>query len=530
MSENDPKLLTKISPLIEGQIPEFVQKDHPKFVDFIKHYYQYLEAGRLTLTSTVFYITQETATTSYVLQETDNSDRIVGEIGIGTDQFINGETVTGSTSGVSATVLVEDVRNSYLYISSNQKFVTGETITGGTSGSTATITEYRANPIQNIQQLLEYADVDNTIYDFLDQMRVSFMNAIPNTLASGVSKRDLLKNIKDLYSAKGTSEGLKLFTKILLGEQPDVIYPNQYMMRASDGNWGKTTIMRVQPNFGVSGDEVVNQLITGQSSGATATVERQISFQQGTVSVTEFVISNIIGTFTSGELVTGTSTQRDVTVAFTLTSMFSSGVVVNDGILHSNFEDVEVENVGNGFATMIVNGIKTGSVSGVEVDDVGSKYEVGDILTFTSASADTDISEAEGFVSMIGGGIQLETGTLDDSSITTDTLILEEDTNVHLEPFTIILENVESDVVIGDGDTKVFTLTNVNSNNEASVTLTFNNVRTDSVDQTGTTVWTISGTTLTFTDAPANGDKIFVQGNPVNNIILDGTDSSSTDA
>ena len=143
--------------------------------------------------------------------------------------------------------------------------------------------------------------------------------------------------------------------------------------------------------------------------------------------MTEFVISNIIGTFTSGELVTGTSTQRDVTVAFTLTSMFSSGVVVNDGILHSNFEDVEVENVGNGFATMIVNGIKTGSVSGVEVDDVGSKYEVGDVLTFTSASADTDISEAEGFVSMIGGGIQLETGTLDDSSITTDSLILEED-------------------------------------------------------------------------------------------------------
>ena len=167
-------------------------------IDFIKHYYQYLEAGRLTLTSTVFYITQETATTSYVLQETDNSDRIVGEIGIGTSQFVNGETVTGSTSGVSATVLVEDVRNSYLYISSNQKFVTGETITGGTSGSTATITEYRANPIQNIQQLLEYADVDNTIYDFLDQMRTSFMNAIPNTLASGVSKRNLIKSIRDL--------------------------------------------------------------------------------------------------------------------------------------------------------------------------------------------------------------------------------------------------------------------------------------------------------------------------------------------
>ena len=65
------------------------------------------------------------------------------------------------------------------------------------------VTEYRANPIQTIQQLLEYADVDNTLFDFLDQMRDSFMTAIPETLASGVSKRNLIKNIKDLYAAKG---------------------------------------------------------------------------------------------------------------------------------------------------------------------------------------------------------------------------------------------------------------------------------------------------------------------------------------
>ena len=54
----------------------------------------------------------------------------------------------------------------FLYITSQQKFETGETITGGTSGSTAKVTEYRANPVQNIQQLLEYANVDNTIFDF----------------------------------------------------------------------------------------------------------------------------------------------------------------------------------------------------------------------------------------------------------------------------------------------------------------------------------------------------------------------------
>ena len=56
-----------------------------------------------------------------------------------------------------------------------QKFITDETITGGTSGATATLTEYRANPVQNIQQLLEYANTDNTIFDFLDKMRISFI-------------------------------------------------------------------------------------------------------------------------------------------------------------------------------------------------------------------------------------------------------------------------------------------------------------------------------------------------------------------
>ena len=129
-------------------------------------------------------------------------------------QFVANETITGSTSNATATVLIDDSRNGYLYISSQQKFITDETITGGTSGSTATISEYRANQVQNIQQLLEYANTDNTIYDFLEQFRYSFMNAIPSTLASGVSKRNLIKNIKDLYTAKGTSEATKLFMKI----------------------------------------------------------------------------------------------------------------------------------------------------------------------------------------------------------------------------------------------------------------------------------------------------------------------------
>ena len=186
MADEKSKFTKKVSPLIEGQVPDFVQADHPVFVDFVKDYFQFLEAGRLTVTLTINYIVQETASTSYILDETDG-ERIVTEIGEGTlGQFVVGETITGGTSNATAKVLVEDSRNNYIYVTGQQKFITGETITGGTSSSTATVDEYRGNPIQNIQQMLEYANVDNTLFDFLNQMRDQFLVSIPENLASGL--------------------------------------------------------------------------------------------------------------------------------------------------------------------------------------------------------------------------------------------------------------------------------------------------------------------------------------------------------
>ena len=252
--------------------------------------------------------------------------------------------------------------------------------------------------------------------------------------------------------------------KIFLGEEPSILYPNQFMMKVSDGNFGQQTILRTAPDFGVLGDEVVNQLITGVTSGASATVESAVTVVQGGQSISELRLASPVGTFIDGEEATANSTTRDVSVGFTVRGIVSDATVVNDGILYSNNESLTVEAIGNQSAEVVVNQIKRGSVSGVEVDDVGSKYEVGDTLTFTPVSADTDRTvSASGFVSMVGGGIQLESGTLDDLSLTDDSLILESGSTTHLEPFQYcILENVTSDTFFGDGDTTVFTLTIVN--------------------------------------------------------------------
>ena len=42
-----PTLENKLSTQIDGQLPDFIAEDHPKFSRFLKHYYQFLEAGEL---------------------------------------------------------------------------------------------------------------------------------------------------------------------------------------------------------------------------------------------------------------------------------------------------------------------------------------------------------------------------------------------------------------------------------------------------------------------------------------------------
>ena len=58
-NEQNSKFTKKVSPLIEGQVPEFVQADHPVFVDFLKDYFKFVEAGRLKISGDIDYIIQE---------------------------------------------------------------------------------------------------------------------------------------------------------------------------------------------------------------------------------------------------------------------------------------------------------------------------------------------------------------------------------------------------------------------------------------------------------------------------------------
>ena len=425
MAPFDGKLTTKISPLIEGQVPDFVQADHPKYVEFLKSYYKFLEAGELVVKVTIDSIRMETVSVNHLLGEGDDRVKLNTETGTGTTgKFVVGETITGSTSKATAEVLVDDLGNERIFISSQQKFEIGETITGSSSEATATIVSYRGNPIQNIQQLLEYSNTDNTTATFLDEMYNMYMQAIPKTLASGASKRNLLKSIRDLYSSKGTSEGIKLFLRILFDKEAEIVYPNKFMMKPSTGTWSQPTIMRVEARGGSDADDIVGQKITGSTSGATTVILDATIFSQGGVSVSQLEIDpdETKGTFVTGETITSTSNTLDSIMTFVVKSFVTGSTITTGGSLYRPNDSLNIDSTaGNGRADLEVQEISAGTVNGVTIDDRGQDYKIGDTVSFTANAIDTNISGGSGVVTAVGGTILLEDTIGNDDFLTIET-------------------------------------------------------------------------------------------------------------
>jgi len=422
MAPFDSALITEISPLIDGQVPDYIQADHPIFVEFLKQYYRFLESAQITIDGTVDQVLLETISANFIILDGTNisssneADKIVFESGSGTTgKFEIGETITGSTSKATATILVDD--NEQLFITANQRLIEGETITGTTSGATSTLIKYRANPVQNIQQLLEYANPDNTVDHFLNAFRDSFMESIPINLADGVSKRNLIKQIRDLYAAKGTSEGHKLFFRIFLGEEATITYPEKFMVRVSDGNWNDVLAIRcTSDSQGAIPAEMEGQVVTGASSGTKAQIISVSQFSQGTDSVVEFTIrkDSVLGSgFSNSEVIEGISTSGDFTMKFTIQSVVTK-ITVNDfgGILYSVGDNLTLDTqIGNGASTALVSKIQNGSISDIHIDAAGTGYNIGDSVKFTNSTGDSNVNNPIAFVSVTGGRLSTEDAT-----------------------------------------------------------------------------------------------------------------------
>jgi len=427
------KFNEKISAIINSQVPEFIVADHPKFAEFLKVYYQLLESAELKVkdvqnTVGVLIETETGQENNLVFDATrigsaitpiDEGDKILlEETGFG--KFIVGETIKGKTSGAEAKVLAEDLTNGRLFISAQDKFITNEIVDGLESLASATITNYRPQPVQNISDLVNFRDPDKAIEAFLNNFRNEFLATLPEVLDSEVNKRNLIKNIKSLYKAKGTAAGHELFFRLLFNESSETIYPRENLLKASDGQFDSLKILRILERVGNT-EGLIGRTITGKDSRATAIIENLSRFQIGDSTVTELILNqdSIVGTFQIGEEVSGTiSDTDDYFIKADITGIPGTKTITNAGSLYKIDDNVKVTAGGVG-ALFQISDIGAGKIDELVLDDAGSNYNIGDTINFDNTG--TFGSNAAGFVRVVNGGIANE-----DSS--GDNVVLEEET------------------------------------------------------------------------------------------------------
>ena len=455
-------LKNKISTIFENQLPDFVIEDHPQFKELLKQYFIFLESGELTLTNIeatdqILLETQTSQNNFLILNATnekglDTNDRVVLE-DTEYGEFQKGEIITGQTSNATATILADYLdEGGRLFISANNDFITGETVVGSTSGASAIVGKYRANPIQNIQQLLNYAKVDTTIFDYLNNFRDTFLNTIPNNLATGISKPKFIKRIKDLYRTKGTLEGHKIFFRALLNSESEIYLPKDDMLKVSDGKWSVEKIMRVTAVGDSQPLHLVGQTITqanipgnGDVNLATAIVENVRQFRLGSEQISEIILNedSISGTFVVGQNITATdNTDIDTLVTATIKGIITNTSINNDGSLYDESDTMTLTGGGND-ANLQVGSVGTNGLSEIIVDNGGTGYAIGDDIVFDNTN--TSGGGAIAKVSVVNGGF-----TQEDSTSTVDDHIVMEDETTRGDVYTGNKIVQESGTGVGD--------------------------------------------------------------------------------
>ena len=451
------KFYNKISNLITSQVPDFVLEDHPKFVQFLKSYYSFMESAELTVEGTQstdgFRLETETNQENNLVLDASKIDGDRTSLDAGSKilleesifgKFTRGEIVRGGTSKATATVLSEDLANDRLFITAQDKFLIGETVIGLTSGASTTVKDYRPNPVNNIQDLLNFRDPDKAISNFLTKFRNEFLNTIPEELNANINKRNLIKNIKSLYRLKGTNVGHQIFFRMLFGLESETTFPREQILRVSDGKWNTSKILRVISTEGNTVD-LIGRTIEGQTSDATAVVENVFKFQIGSDEVSELIINSdsVTGTFSVSEEIRGTSSDdSDIFIKATISGIPSQPTITNDGSLYSEGDTVAITSGGEG-AIIQVDGVGRGGITEFFIDDVGTGYTIGDDLVFTNTNTGGGAATAK--VSVVNGGF-----TDEESTSTVDDHIVLEDETVRGDSYTGNKLVQESGTGVGD--------------------------------------------------------------------------------
>jgi len=364
----------RIADQVEELLPEFFQEEGPRFVSFLKSYFEFLEKGQLIYkdAADIDYIGLEDGTIAgeefnsagergNLLQESGtyapssltsakfNYEIDIDSGGIQKTSFEKDEFVVGSTTGAIGRIdVIGTSSNLYIEQFSEAQFDIDETIVGKTSAMEAKVASFKASPLQAANNLLSYADVDKTSGDFLEYFRRDFMPFIDRDVLA--NKRLLQKHIHELYLSKGTKESYEFLFRILYGLEAEVTDPSLNVIRPSVSEFSEPTVMRLYAEKDATvykrgliqkfeGNRIIAKAYINDSSGMSGTNDVGNAYELE-------LVTPYVGTFNVGDDVVlsdrdGFRVDLDATVRGVMTDIDPTESSIYVGIEDGQAGDLE---------------------------------------------------------------------------------------------------------------------------------------------------------------------------------------------
>jgi hypothetical protein len=268
-------------------------------------------------------------------------------------------------------------------------------------------TEQSNNVVTMAKSLPTNLDVDRSIDLFIQHFYDTYIKDIPK--AAIADKTLILKHVKDFYRARGTEKSIEFLLRILFGEEGvEFYYPKQDILRTSDGKWfieKALKIADVKVN-GVANDDILivqnflAKKVSGNTSNATAIVEKVDTYYEFGTLVNELKISAQYKSFAGGETLFTMFDENGVTKSLTATlfsGALNSVIITDPGVGYSVGDSVVVEsNTGSG-ALVVVSAVTAGTLEFVSVRGGGAGFQVNNALLFSGGGG----SGANGFIDLV---------------------------------------------------------------------------------------------------------------------------------
>ena len=296
--------------------------------------------------------------------------------------------------------------------------------------------EQEGKVVERGKNLTNYFDVDRTIDEFRDKLYDTFLKLIPDETVA--DKAIILKNAKDLYRAKGTEKSVQFLIRAIFGGdiiEPEFYYPKSDILRASDGKWFIEKSIKIDDikisgtsnNTSEAAQNFVNKRIVGNTSGASAIIERVDTYYEGSALVRELKLSNQAKDFTSGETIFALFDDGGVTKSVTaniLSGIIATVNLLNPGSLYQAGQIIPlVSNTGNG-GIVVIDKVTSGNIKSLTIVSGGAGFRVNNQINFVTPigesgagaranvlTVNTDESVHPNSYNVISATISLEAGT-----------------------------------------------------------------------------------------------------------------------